>query len=139
MSNKTRNNRPSDTTPDSITQQLKTLDTVSMTEEDARLAGIALLEEYVAKNKSYARSTVVFNIIWDLICAVLFGDPGDFLASEYADYRRAKKALNQFRKRAYKKSYIQFLKDWQDRVRSTEECAAKTAAAPKNGAQNRER
>lgn len=131
--------QPSDTTHDSITQQLKALDTASMTEEDARLAGITLLEEYVAKNKSYARSTVVFNIIWDLICAVLFGDPGDFLASEYADYRRAKKTLNQFRKRAYKKSYIQFLKDWQDRTLSSEECEAKTAAAPKNGAQNRER
>ena len=139
MSNKTRNNRPSDTTHDSITQQLKALDTASVTEEDARLAGITLLEEYVAKNKSYARSSVVFNIIWDLICAVLFGDPGDFLASEYADYRRAKKALKQFKKRTYQKSYIQFLKDWQDRTLSPEEREAKTAAARESEIQKKER
>ncbi len=121
-----------------ITQRVKALDTDAMTEEDARLTGISLLEEYVERNKSNARFSLIFEIIWDLILVVLFDtvDGGD-IADEFWDYRRIKRVLKKFKKDTYKKGYRCFLKDWRDRILRQEELSAQRAAAAELKAQKK--
>ena len=112
-------------TDDDIALQVKSLDLDAMTEDDARLAAIPLLEAYVEKHRFEAHGSLIFDFLLIAIGVLLFGDAATDADMTYESYRLAKKALKKFRSDTYGKSYIAFLKDWQERILRSEENAEK--------------
>ncbi len=112
-----------------VTARVKAMDIDAMTEEDARRAAIPLMEDFLDNSRDWARGSLIMTLLFGLICAVLFEDvpvDGDMAC---INYWTTKRALKKFRADTYKKSYKEFLRDWQNRVLKAEETEAKQADA----------
>ena len=112
-----------------VIQRVKALDPDAMTEEEARLAGIPLLEGSMEELRLDSRFSLIYTAILALVLAVLFNDAGEGDISAFIEYRKAKRTLKKFKKGTYRKGYRRYLKDWQDKILRQEEKDAKNAAA----------
>ena len=100
-----------------LCDEVLSLEPGSMTEEEARQAGIRFLSSLAETTRSDARASLGCNIVMVIICALLFRDAVISPDDEYESYRTARKLLKKFEKDTYVKGYAAFLTDLQDRIR----------------------
>ena len=93
------------------------LDPGSMTEEEARQAGIRFFSAYVEITRSDARASLGCNIIMVIVFTLLFRDAAISPDDEYESYRTARKLLKKFENDTYRKGYVRYLTDFQERIR----------------------
>ena len=96
--------------------EILALDPGSMTEEEARQAGIRFFSAYIETKGSDARASLGCNIIMVIVCTLLFRDAAIFPDDEYESYRTARKLLKKFENNTYKKGYAAYLTDLRDRI-----------------------
>ncbi len=108
-----------------LIDEVLALDLEAMTEEEARLEGIGLLEDYADGIAEKARAGLGCNLIMVLLFALVSGDyPGGDGFTEYLDYRRVRRTLRRFRRGTYRKGYRKYLAEWQERIREQRKTAA---------------
>ena len=97
--------------------EILALDPAAMNEEEARQAGICFLSAYVETTGSDARASLGCNIVMVVVCTLLFRDAAVFPDDEYDSYRAARRLLKKFEKDTYRKGYVRYLAECQDRIR----------------------
>ena len=101
------------------------LDPGALNEEEARQAGIRFLSAYVETTRSDARASLGCNIFMVIVFALLFRDAAISPDDEYDSYRSARKLLKKFEKNTYRKGYVTYLTDCQERIMEQRQRRAK--------------
>lgn len=99
---------------------LLALDLNNMTEEEARKKSIMFLEQELVLYEAYGHRPwdFLFHLIFDTIFILIFKD--SYISETHDNSLEAfltKRTLKKFRDNKYKKSYISYLKKWQDQAK----------------------